>query len=76
MRGMGVFFCIAVAVVHSMHNAISFRHQERRALHKPGCEINNTLPVFAGRIHLVGCIPVQKERMKEQRKEPMGNKKH
>jgi hypothetical protein len=45
-------------------------------LYKPGRKINYLLHSFGNRVHLVGCIAVQKKRMKKQRKKPMRKKEN
>jgi hypothetical protein len=67
MRRVGVFFCIAIGMVHPVHHRICFWNKKRGSLKKPSQEIESFFPKRVSEIHLVRCISVKKKRMKKQR---------
>lgn len=71
---MGVLLGITVGMVHPVHHGISAGNQIRRTLKKPGEEIKGLLPKRTGKVHLMGCIPVEEKSMEEQGKKPMDEK--
>jgi hypothetical protein len=56
-----VFFGIAVSMVHSVKNCISARRKERRALRKPGKDIEEFFPKFVHVEHFMSAVTVQEE---------------
>lgn len=68
---MRVLFGIAVSMVHTVHNSISARVQERRALGNERKQIEKTLPEFIHGKHLMGCITMMKKSLAKQRQEPV-----
>jgi len=58
---MGIFFCVAVFVMHPVHYRIRSWHKIGRALREKGHKIKNPFPSFCGGIHLMRSIAVQKK---------------
>ena len=73
---MRVFFGVAECMVLAVHNGISARVKERCTLEKEGEEVEYLFVEFAGSVHLMRCVPVQKEGLKEQGQEPMPKEKY
>jgi hypothetical protein len=71
---MGVLLCVTVFMVHPMHHSIGAGNEVRRPLEKPREEIKGLLPKRTGKVHLMGCIPVEEKGMEEQGKKPMDEK--
>lgn len=64
---MGVHLRIGVGVVHTVEQCVSPWRKERRALADVGEQEEKLLPEFVHREHLVSCVPVQIERLREER---------
>lgn len=76
MWAMRIMFCIAEFVVHAMHHRIGTGHQIRRALCKPGEQVEDAFAVFTGGVHLVTGKAMQEKCVKEQRQKPMHEKEN
>lgn len=73
---MRVFLRIAVGMMHSVHDGIRARIQERRALADECEQVKCFFPERAGREHFVRRVPVQEKRLAEKRQEPVTQKEN
>lgn len=72
---MRILLGITEGMVHTVHYAIGTWHKKRGALYQPGSYIKSSLPILTRCVHFMRTEPMQKERMKKQRQEPMSNEK-
>lgn len=73
---MRILFCITECVVHTVKNSICAGIQKRRTLKNVSKNIKHALPSLAESKHLMGCIPMKKECLEEQRQKPMTEKEY
>ena len=72
---MRVFFCVAVRMMHPVHDRIRPRIQERRTLCDEREEVEEFFPERIHRKHLVRCITVKEKGLCKKRQEPMSEEK-
>lgn len=63
---MGIFLCIAVSMMHAMHNGICPGIQEGGALCNCSACIKKPFPEFIHGKHFMRCVPVKKKRLAKQ----------
>lgn len=68
---MRILLCIAVSMVHPVHDGISPWIQERRPLCKETEKVEESFCAFAHCEHLMAGITVHKEGLRKQRQKPM-----
>jgi hypothetical protein len=75
MGGVGIFFRVAVGVVHPVEYGVGAWVEEGRALGDKSEAIKEFLPKFVHFKHLVGSVAVQEEGLGKKRKEPVTKEK-
>jgi hypothetical protein len=63
-------------MVHAVHDRISARIQEGRALEKKSGGVKESFPAFLHREHFVRRVTVQEKGLAEQGKEPVAEEKN
>jgi hypothetical protein len=75
MGGMGVFFRVAVGVVHPVEDRIGAGIEKRRTLGDKRESVKEPFPKFIHLKHLVRRIAMQEEGLREKGQKPVGEKK-
>ena len=76
MGGVGVFFRIAVGMMHAMEDGVGPGIEEGAALGDEGEGVEEFLPERMHFEHLMWRIPVKEEGLWKEREEPVTEKKH